>query len=154
MRWAAVEALVRLSAEPYPRVEDLGSVFGWANEWPRFTDPTRSGLPERPLLRTYGASWRTREFDHDRVQGIYGGLRVRPFGRCLPRQVIGLQDVVTFEGRSIDDLRHEMEASVDDYLELCEEVGKEPERPYRGEFLFGQPPRSTGRWPLPLRQKG
>ena len=28
-----------------------------------------------------------------------------------------------------------MAESVEDYLELCQGAGKEPERPYRGEFL-------------------
>jgi predicted HicB family RNase H-like nuclease len=55
-------------------------------------------------------------------------------------RVVGLQDVVTFEGRSLDELRREMEESVEDYLELCEEVGKDPERPFRGEFLVRTTP--------------
>jgi predicted HicB family RNase H-like nuclease len=50
-------------------------------------------------------------------------------------RVVGLQDVVTFQGRSPDELRREMAESVEDYLELCAEAGKDPERPYRGEFL-------------------
>ncbi|MDK1019904.1 MAG: type II toxin-antitoxin system HicB family antitoxin [Actinomycetota bacterium] len=33
-----------------------------------------------------------------------------------------------------------MEESIEDYLALCEEVGKEPERPYRGEFLVRTTP--------------
>ena len=33
----------------------------------------------------------------------------------------------------MDELRREMAESVDDYLEFCEEVGKEPERPAYGE---------------------
>ena len=55
-------------------------------------------------------------------------------------RVVGLLDVVTFQGRSVDDLRDAMEESVEDYLELCEEVGKDPERPYRGEFLVRTSP--------------
>ncbi|MEQ1857282.1 MAG: type II toxin-antitoxin system HicB family antitoxin [Longimicrobiales bacterium] len=55
-------------------------------------------------------------------------------------RVVGLQDVVTFEGRSVEELRHEMEESIEDYLELCHEAGKEPERPYRGEFLVRTTP--------------
>jgi len=54
--------------------------------------------------------------------------------------VVGLQDVVTFEGRSLDELRREMAESVEDYLELCSEVGKDPERPFRGEFLVRTTP--------------
>jgi predicted HicB family RNase H-like nuclease len=55
-------------------------------------------------------------------------------------RVVGLQDVVTFEGRSLDELRREMAESVEDYLELCAEVGKNPERPFRGEFLVRTTP--------------
>lgn len=55
-------------------------------------------------------------------------------------RVVGLQDVVTFEGRSLDELRREMAASVEDYLELCEKAGKAPERAYRGEFLVRTSP--------------
>jgi predicted HicB family RNase H-like nuclease len=54
--------------------------------------------------------------------------------------VVGLRDVVTFQGHSLDKLRREMAESVDDYLELCAEVGKDPERPYRGEFLVRTTP--------------
>lgn len=50
------------------------------------------------------------------------------------------RDVVTFQGRSLDELRREMAESVEDYLEFCAEVGKEPERPYRGEFLVRTTP--------------
>ena len=55
-------------------------------------------------------------------------------------RVIGLQDVVTFEGRSIDELRRAMEESIEDYLEFCAKIGKEPERPYRGEFIVRTTP--------------
>lgn len=55
-------------------------------------------------------------------------------------RVVGLRDVVTFQGRSLDELRREMAESVEDYLEFCGEVGKEPERPYRGEFLVRTTP--------------
>jgi predicted HicB family RNase H-like nuclease len=55
-------------------------------------------------------------------------------------RVLGLQDVVTFEGRSVDELLREMVESVEDYLDFCAEQGKEPERPYRGEFLVRTTP--------------
>jgi predicted HicB family RNase H-like nuclease len=55
-------------------------------------------------------------------------------------RVVGLRDVVTFQGRSLDELRREMAESVEDYLELCAGIGKKPERPYRGEFLVRTTP--------------
>lgn len=73
-------------------------------------------------------------------KGYTGVFEFDPTVDVFHGRVIGLQDVVTFEGRSIDELRKEMEASVEDYLELCQEVRKEPERPYRGEFLVRTTP--------------
>jgi predicted HicB family RNase H-like nuclease len=55
-------------------------------------------------------------------------------------RVVGLQDVVTFQGRSVEELRREMAESVEDYLDFCREVEKPPERPYRGEFLVRTTP--------------
>jgi len=73
-------------------------------------------------------------------KGYTGIFEFDPSIDAFHGRVIGLQDVVTFEGRSIEELRREMEESVDDYLDLCAEVGKEPERPYRGEFLVRTTP--------------
>lgn len=47
-----------------------------------------------------------------------------------------LRDVITFEGTSVDELRREFRASVEDYLEFCSRRGKEPERPYSGKILL------------------
>ena len=55
-------------------------------------------------------------------------------------RILGLRDVVTFQGRSLDELRSEMAESVEDYLDLCAAEGKEPDRPYRGEFLVRTTP--------------
>jgi predicted HicB family RNase H-like nuclease len=50
-------------------------------------------------------------------------------------QVANLRDVITFQGRSVDELRSEFAASVEDYLEFCRERGEEPEKPYSGKFV-------------------
>jgi predicted HicB family RNase H-like nuclease len=73
-------------------------------------------------------------------KGYTGIFEYDPSVDAFHGRVVGLQDVVTFEGRSVDELRREMEESVEDYLELCADVGKDPERPYRGEFLVRTTP--------------
>jgi predicted HicB family RNase H-like nuclease len=61
-------------------------------------------------------------------------------------RLIGLQDVVTFQGQSLEELRQEMAESIEDDLDLCMSIGKDPERPYRGEFLVRTTPSiSAGR---------
>ena len=49
--------------------------------------------------------------------------------------VLHLRDVITFQGQSVDELRREFEASVDDYLEFCAERGEEPAKPFSGRFV-------------------
>ncbi len=73
-------------------------------------------------------------------RGYTGIFEFDPSIDAFHGRVLGLQDVVTFEGRSIDEIRKEMEESIEDYLALCEDAGKEPERPYRGEFLVRTTP--------------
>ena len=55
-------------------------------------------------------------------------------------EVLHLNDVVTFRGRSIDELKQALADSVEDYLLLCKKVGKKPERPFSGRFNIRIPP--------------
>ncbi|MCJ2036559.1 type II toxin-antitoxin system HicB family antitoxin [Methylobacterium sp. J-068] len=50
-------------------------------------------------------------------------------------EVIDMRDVVTFQGRSVDELKQAFSDSIDDYLAFCAERGEEPERPYSGQFV-------------------
>ena len=49
-------------------------------------------------------------------------------------KVLFIDDLVTYECASPVDLQKEFEAAVVDYLETCASVGKEPLRPFRGQF--------------------
>lgn len=49
-------------------------------------------------------------------------------------EVLNINDVVTFCGRSVDELKTGLADSVDDYLEFCAEKGRAPEKPYSGRF--------------------
>jgi predicted HicB family RNase H-like nuclease len=73
-------------------------------------------------------------------EGYTGVFEFDPSIDAFHGRVVGLQDVVTFQGRSLEELRREMAESVEDYLELCAEVGKDPEKSYRGEFLVRTTP--------------
>jgi predicted HicB family RNase H-like nuclease len=49
-------------------------------------------------------------------------------------EVINIRDVITFQGKSIDELRKAFEDSVEDYLAFCAERGEEPDKPFSGRF--------------------
>ena len=50
-------------------------------------------------------------------------------------EVVNLRDVLTFQGRSVDELKQALADSVEDYLEFCAKRGEEPEKPYSGQFV-------------------
>ena len=51
-------------------------------------------------------------------------------------EVSGLRDVVTFQGRTVDELKAAFHESIDDYLEFCAMRGEEADKPYSGRFLL------------------
>ena len=44
--------------------------------------------------------------------------------------VVNTRGVITFQGKSFDEIRTAFRDSVDEYQKFCVETGKEPERPY------------------------
>jgi predicted HicB family RNase H-like nuclease len=54
-------------------------------------------------------------------------------------EVIGLRDVITFQGRSVDEVKDAFRESVDDYLMFCEKRGEKPEKPFTGKFVVRIP---------------
>jgi len=55
-------------------------------------------------------------------------------GKIFTGEVLGLRDVITFEGRSPDELEESFRQSVDLYLEMCAQDGVEPQKPFSGRF--------------------
>jgi predicted HicB family RNase H-like nuclease len=56
-------------------------------------------------------------------------------------RVTDTKDVVSFVGRSVEEVETEFKASVDDYLEFCESLGQAPEKPYSGKILVRVEPK-------------
>ena len=54
--------------------------------------------------------------------------------------VINTNDVITFYGASVAELRKEMQKSIEGYIEFCKEQGKIPEKPFTGEFTVQMSP--------------
>lgn len=52
----------------------------------------------------------------------------------LRGKIEGINDFVDFECNDISCVENEFHQAVDDYLAFCEEVGKEPEKEYKGTF--------------------
>ena len=67
-------------------------------------------------------------------KGYIGTVTLDSDAHIFHGEVINTRDVITFQGRSVEELEKALKDSVDDYLEWCKEDGVEPEKPYSGRF--------------------
>ena len=69
-----------------------------------------------------------------KYKDFYGSVEYTADDDCFFGKIIGITDLVTFEGDSVYSLKSAFQEAVEDYLILCEEVGKEPQKTYKGSF--------------------
>ena len=58
----------------------------------------------------------------------------------LHGEVIDTRDVITFQGKSVDELEQAFRASVGEYLKICEERGRVPDKPFSGRVALRMDP--------------
>lgn len=69
-------------------------------------------------------------------RGYTGSVEYDAGDRILHGRVIGITDIVSFEGTNVEELEADFRAGVDSYLEGCREAGVEAQRPYSGKFVL------------------
>ena len=71
-------------------------------------------------------TWRgySARVEYDDEDGIFVG------------RLAGIRDGIGFHADTVDGLRSAFREAVDDYLETCEKVGKEPQKPFSGRVMF------------------
>ena len=69
-----------------------------------------------------------------KYRDFYGSVEYSANDECFFGKIIGTADLVTFEGESVNKLKKAFNEAVEDYLVLCKEAGKEPQKTYKGSF--------------------
>ena len=67
-------------------------------------------------------------------KGYYGSVHYNDEDRVFHGKIEFIRSLVSYEGKDVEGLRRAFKEAVDDYLELCNEEGTEPEKPFRGSF--------------------
>lgn len=49
-------------------------------------------------------------------------------------KILGISDLVNFEGASVKELKKAFHEAVEDYIKTCQQIGKEPNKTYKGTF--------------------
>lgn len=73
---------------------------------------------------------------------------------CFVGHLAGIRDVIGFHGQSVAELRSAFEEAVDDYLDTCKKLNRDPNRPYSGQFRLRVPPELHARAAMVAETKG
>lgn len=75
-----------------------------------------------------------------KYKGYTGHVEYDDEAKIFHGEVLGIKDVVTFQGTTVDEIEQAFKDSVDDYLAFCAERGEEPDKPFSGKFNLRIPP--------------
>lgn len=67
-------------------------------------------------------------------KGYYANVQFNAEDEVFFGRIIGINDLISFEGTTVKELKSAFKEAVDDYLETCIELKKEPEKMYKGSF--------------------
>jgi predicted HicB family RNase H-like nuclease len=67
-------------------------------------------------------------------KGYVGTVELDFESKILHGRIIGIKDIIIYEGNTLQEVEEAFRNSLDDYLAFCEEQGERPEKPYSGKF--------------------
>lgn len=67
-------------------------------------------------------------------KGYTGSVEFDFEGNYLYGKVQGISDLISFDGETPQEIKANFESMVDEYLEYCKQIGKNPDRSYSGTF--------------------
>lgn len=73
-------------------------------------------------------------------KGYTGQVEVDAEADIIFGTVLDINDVITFQGKTVEEARQEFQNSVDDYLEFCQKLGEKPEKPFSGKLPYRTSP--------------
>ena len=72
--------------------------------------------------------------NHLEYKGYIGTVEFSAEDRIFFGKLQGINDLVTFEGCSVEELENAFQEAVIDYLETCKSLNKTPEKVFKGSF--------------------
>lgn len=67
-------------------------------------------------------------------KGYYASVHFSAGDDVFFGKILGIDDLINFEGASVKELRKAFYEAVDDYIKTCAKLGKEPNKTYKGSF--------------------
>ena len=73
-------------------------------------------------------------------KGYIGHVEFDAEAEIFHGEVINTRDVITFQGKTVEEIKEAFHESVEDYLKYCIKLGQQPEKPFTGKFMLRIPP--------------
>ena len=89
-----------------------------------------------------------------KYKGYLGSVAYDDEAEVFYGSVLGIKDVVTFQGCSVGEIKQAFKESVNDYLDFCEERGEKPDKPYSGKFNLRIPPELHAKLDVTAKSNG
>lgn len=89
-----------------------------------------------------------------KYKGYTGKVEYDDDARIFHGEVLDTTDVITFQGKNVNEIESAFKESIDDYLEFCCERGEEPNKPFSGKFIVRMDTSDHRRLHLKAAQSG
>lgn len=89
-----------------------------------------------------------------KYKGYVGRVEYDSEAQIFHGEVVGLKDIITFQGTNAKEVEQAFEDSVNDYLEWCKERGEKPEKTFSGKLNLRMSPDLHAYLALEAAQRG
>ena len=89
-----------------------------------------------------------------KYKGYIGHVEYDDEAKIFHGEVVGLKDIITFQGSSVEELEEAFKDSVEDYLAWCKKRKQRPEKTFSGTFNLRIPPDLHARLALQAKSMG
>lgn len=67
-------------------------------------------------------------------RGYIGSVRYSAEDEIFYGKIEAINDLILFEGHSVQEIKKAFHDAVDDYIETCKKMKREPNKPFKGSF--------------------
>lgn len=89
-----------------------------------------------------------------KYKGYIGYVKYDDEAKIFHGEIVGLKDIITFQGKSVEELEQAFKDSINDYLGWCKLRGEKPEKTFSGTFNLRIPPQLHAKLALQAKSMG
>ena len=69
-----------------------------------------------------------------KYKGYTGSIEISKADKLLYGKVLNVNSLISYEGKTVEELEADFKGALDEYLEDCKEMNVSPEKPFKGSF--------------------